>query len=69
MQEDFELSHTVQDSARGRRDKDGVSGPRAADPVLASSKFAGFFIASASAGKEHVVNLTNEPKGERESLS
>src|SRR5580658_8224709 len=66
MDEGFQLAHAVRDIFRWRWNVRRVTGPAAADPVLAFSELPRLRVAAAPLRQEHLVNFTDETKRERE---
>jgi hypothetical protein len=65
MDEGFQLAHAVRDIFRWRWNVRRVTGPAAADSVLAFSELPRLCLAAAALRQEHLVYFTDETKGER----
>ncbi len=65
MDESFQLAHAVGHIFGGRRNIGRVTGPAAADPVLAFSELPRPCMAAAPLRQKNLVDFPNETKGER----
>src|ERR1700679_916986 len=68
MDEGFQLAHAVGHIFGGRWNIGRVTGPTAADPVLAFSELPRLCVAAASLRQENFMNFPDEAKGERKSV-
>ena len=68
MDESFQLAHAIGHIFGGRRNIGRVTGPAAADPVLAFSELPRLGVATASLRQENFMNFPDEAKGERKSV-
>jgi hypothetical protein len=69
MQELLEVAHAPHHEVLRRRDEARVSGPRAADPVLAAPELAGRLVRPAAMAEQDLVHLADQPEREREAAA
>jgi hypothetical protein len=62
------LAHAVRDIFRWRWNVRGVTGPAAADPILAFSELPRLWVTAAPLRQKHLVNFADETKGERKAV-
>lgn len=65
----FKTAHALQNELWRWRDENSISWASSADPVLAPSKLAGLFFASASFGKKNPVNLAKQSERQGKATS
>ncbi len=68
MDESFQSAHAVGHIFGGRRNIGRVTGPAAADPVLAFPEMPRLCVATAPLREENFMNFPDEAKGERKSV-
>jgi hypothetical protein len=69
VQKQLELAHALRHQFWRGWDESGVSGARAADPILTAAEVARLLAAAASLCEQDLVNLPNEPERQRETAA
>ena len=66
MNEALDIGQQIRHPLRRRRHKRGVAGPRAANPVLRTTQFAGLLAAAANAVEQQTVGIAQQAHADRQ---
>lgn len=68
MEEKLEVGHALHHCFWRRGNECRTTGPAAADPVLAASKFTRVLVAAEVISQQHAVHFSEQPERQRQSL-